>query len=45
MSARYGIAAPLALTWSLLILAGQLVIAAIGGLIEAGGLWRREVRA
>jgi uncharacterized protein (TIRG00374 family) len=40
MSARYGVAAPLALTWSLLLFAGTLVVAAIGGMIEAKTLWR-----
>ena len=42
MTARYGVAAPLALTWSLLIFAGTLSVAAIGGLIESRGLWRRH---
>ncbi len=41
MTARHGVAAPLALTWSLLIFAGALFVAAIGGFIEAKGLWRR----
>ena len=46
MTARHGVAAPLALTWSLLIFAGSLWVATIGGLIEAKGLWyRRETRA
>ena len=40
MTARHGVAAPLALTWSLLIFAGIVVVAAIGGLIEARVLWR-----
>jgi glycosyltransferase 2 family protein len=45
MSARFGIPAPLALTWSLLIFAGIVCVGAIGGLIEARALWFREARA
>lgn len=45
MSARFGVPAPLALTWSLLIFAGIVCIAAIGGLLEARALWQREARA
>ena len=41
MTARHGVTAPLALTWSLLIFAGTVVVAAIGGLIEAKLLWRK----
>ena len=41
MTARHGVTAPLALTWSLLIFAGTVAVAAIGGLIEAKVLWRK----
>ena len=40
LSARYGVAAPLALSWSLLLFAGILFVAAIGACIEAWSFLR-----
>ena len=42
LSARYGVAAPLALAWSLLLFAGLLFVAAIGACIEAWSFLRRR---
>jgi len=42
LSARYGVAAPLALAWSLLLFVGLLFVAAIGACIEAWNFLRRR---
>jgi glycosyltransferase 2 family protein len=44
LSARYGVAAPVALSWSLLLFAGTLFVAAIGGCIEAWSFLRGRGR-
>jgi glycosyltransferase 2 family protein len=44
LSARYGVAAPLALSWSLLLFAGILFVAAIGACIEAWSFLRGRPR-
>ncbi|HWN06821.1 MAG TPA: hypothetical protein VNO53_06625, partial [Steroidobacteraceae bacterium] len=44
LGARYGVAAPLALSWSLLLFAGMLFVAAIGACIEAWSFLRGRGR-
>jgi uncharacterized protein (TIRG00374 family) len=44
LSARYGVPAPVALSWSLLVFAGTLLIAAIGACIEVLGFLHRRGR-